>query len=75
MLLDVEVRPTVVFDPARKEHRAHYAEFIRTGTWGKCPVKFAVRDWPSLNLAAAIQRQLVEYYITQEFKIKAVDAS
>lgn len=68
MLLDVEVRPTVVFDPALTAHRAHYAEYLRTGTWGNCPVKFAVRDWPSLNLAAAIQRQMVEYYVAREFK-------
>jgi hypothetical protein len=69
-ILDYAVRPLVVFDASNKEHRAHYANFLKTNTWGNCPVRFEVRnsDASNNNLAFAMQRMLTEYYISKEFK-------
>ena len=70
MILDHAVRPLEVFDPSKKAHREHYAEFMKNKTWGKCPVRFAVEgDASNSNLAYAMQRMLVEYYMKKEFKI------
>jgi hypothetical protein len=60
-------RPWTVFDPANQQHRAWYYNFVKTGTWGRCPVRFVVPEDHG-NLITMIQRNLVEYYVTQEFK-------
>jgi hypothetical protein len=60
-------RPWVVFDPGKDEHRRWYANFVETGTWGRCPVRFVIPDDHG-NLITMIQRKLVEYYVKQEFK-------
>ena len=60
-------RPWVVFDAGNNEHRRWYANFVETGTWGRCPVRFVVPDDHG-NLITMIQRKLVEYYVKQEFK-------
>ena len=59
-------RPWVVFDPCNAEHREHYFEFQRTGTWGNCPVRFILAEGSS-NLVTQIQRALVDFYVTEEF--------
>lgn len=71
MLLDTITRPIEIFDPANKKHRQHYANFLKEGTWGRCPVRFAVTDSDASNnnLAYAMQRKLVEYYMSREFKL------
>ena len=33
MLLDRSQRQMVVFNPANKEHRNHYAEFLKNKSW------------------------------------------
>ena len=69
MFLDTVARPLVVFDPSNKEHRSHYSKFLKENTWGHCPVRFAVPGFSSdNNLAYAMQRMLVEYYVNSEFK-------
>jgi hypothetical protein len=68
-LLDHALRPHVLFDPNNKEHRQHYNNFLVQGTWGKCPYRFCVEgDAQNNNLAYAMQRMLVEYYMDKEFK-------
>lgn len=70
MILDHVSRPVVIFDPCNKEHRAHYATFIKTNTWGKSPVRFVIDDptgAANTNIAYSIQRLISEYYILQEF--------
>lgn len=62
-------RPWVVFDATNPEHRRWYADFVNSGTWGRCPVRFVVPDDRG-NLVTMIQRNLVEYYVQQEFKSK-----
>ena len=76
MLLNQAVRPAVVFDPANKEHRRHYANFLKERTWGKCPVRFQINgnDGSNNNMAYAMQRLLTEYYMGKEFQISVDNA-
>lgn len=69
MLLDLVQRPTVLFNPADRGHREHYANFLKLGTWGQCPIRFEVEGYEqNNNLAYAMQRMLTEYYVLKEFK-------
>ena len=69
MILEHACRPVVVFNPANKEHRQHYADFIKNSSRGKCPVRFAIDtdEASNNNLAYAMQRLLTEYYMGAEF--------
>ena len=60
-------RPWQVFDPANKEHRRWFNQFQTTHTWGHCPVRFVVPEDHG-DLVTMIQRQLVHYYVSKEFK-------
>ncbi len=66
-LLEYKNRPYVAFDAANRDHRRWYHEFVRHGTWGRCPYRFIVPDDHG-NLVTIIQRRLVEYYVQREFK-------
>ncbi len=61
------LRPQVIFDPTNKDHRKWVSDFIKNRTWRNCPVRFIVAD-NSLELANVMQRQLVQYYTSKEFK-------
>jgi hypothetical protein len=65
--LELHGRPWTVFDPADQQHRAWYHDFVKSGAWGRCPVRFVVPDDHG-NLVTLIQRKLVEYYVRQEFR-------
>ena len=67
--LELHGRPWTVFDPADQQHRAWYHDFVKSGAWGRCPVRFVVPDDHG-NLVTMIQRKLVEYYVRQEFQSK-----
>jgi hypothetical protein len=67
--LELHGRSWTVFDPANQQHRAWYYDFVRSGTWGRCPVRFVVPEDHG-NLVTMIQRNLVAYYVTQEFRPK-----
>lgn len=69
--LELHGRPWTVFDPADQQHRAWYYEFVKSGTWGKCPVRFVIPEDHG-NLVTMIQRNLVAYYVTQEFRPKRI---
>jgi len=60
-------RPWVVFDVTNKQHRRWFAEFQRNRTWGHCPVRFVV-DEEQGELIVMMQRQMINYYISKEFK-------
>jgi hypothetical protein len=62
-------RPWTVFDPANKLHREWYHEFVKSGTWGRCPVRFVVPEDHG-DLVTMMQRTLVKHYIEQEFAKK-----
>lgn len=61
-------RPWVAFDATNRQHRRYYADYVRTGTWGRCPVRFVVPD-DFGDLITMIQRALIVYYIDKEFKV------
>jgi hypothetical protein len=65
--LELMRRPWVEFDPTDRDHRKWYAEYVQTGTWGRCPVRF-VDPTDCGNLAAAMQASMVRYYVKQEFR-------
>ena len=67
-------RPWTVFDPTNKHHRRWYGEFQRLGTWGRCPVRFIVTDDQG-DLITMIQRSLIRYYVTKEFKNERITGS
>lgn len=65
--LDYAGRPWAVFDPYNKQHRKFYSDFVTSGTWGHCPVRFVVPDDHG-DLITMIQRSLVKYYSENEFR-------
>lgn len=63
--LELYSRPVVLFDPANKLHRQHFATFMATGSWRDCPVRFAVEEDHG-NLMAHLQRKIILWYAEQE---------
>ena len=59
-------RPMVAFDATNPDHRKWFAEFVKYGTWGRCPVRFIVPDDVG-DLITLCQRRLIKFYIEQEF--------
>jgi hypothetical protein len=59
-------RPWVAFNEHDPQHRAWYAEFVRTGTWGRIPIRFIVTDDRG-DLVSMIERKLISYYSNREF--------
>lgn len=66
-MLEYKARPWTAFDPSDRNHRRWYHEFVKHGTWGRCPYRFIVPDDHG-NLVTLIQRKLVEYYVGKEFQ-------
>ena len=66
-VLHFKSRPWTVFDPADKDHRRWYADFVKSGTWGRCPYRFIVPEDHG-DLITMCQRSLIKYYIEKEFK-------
>jgi hypothetical protein len=73
-LLQYHSRPWVNFDPGNRDHRRWFADFQRSGTWGRCPVRFYITD-DAGDLLTMIQRRLIEYYVKREFRNKAKKAA
>lgn len=65
-VLELSGRPYTVFDPSNKSHRHYYNEFVKTSSWGMCPVRFVVPEDHG-DLVTMIQRSLVKYYVQKEF--------
>ena len=59
-------RPWVVFDAKNRNHRQWFAEFNKSGAWGRCPVRFVVNDDHG-DLITQIQRELIQFYVDKEF--------
>lgn len=64
--LQLHGRPWVVFNAQDKEHRKWFADFNKTGAWGRCPVRFVVNDDHG-DLITQIQRELIAHYVGKEF--------
>jgi hypothetical protein len=65
--LELFGRPYIVFDPSNRQHRSFYHQFVKTGTWGHCPVRFVVPEDHG-DLVTMIQRSLIKFYVEREFK-------
>ena len=63
-------RPFVQFDAKNKQHREWFNHFQATRSWGSCPVRFILAE-ASSNLITQIQRELVDYYVHNEFRTQA----
>jgi hypothetical protein len=66
--LEYYARPLVAFDAKNKEHRRFYYQFVKTRSWGNCPVRFIVPEATGSDLVKMIQTEMINYYIMQEFK-------
>jgi hypothetical protein len=55
-----------VFNAKDREHRRWFAEFNKSGAWGRCPVRFVVNDDHG-DLITQIQRELIQFYVDKEF--------
>jgi hypothetical protein len=66
--LQLHGRPWVVFNPANRLHRKFYYEFVKSGTWGRCPYRFMVADDQG-DVITMIQRSLIKYYVEREFNV------
>lgn len=66
-LLQLKMRPWTEFNPADRQHRQWYAEYLQNGNWCSCPVRF-VDPTDCGNLAMSIQASLVRFYAAKEFK-------
>lgn len=64
--LELYVRPLVLFDAGNKKHRHYYFDFLKTGSWKNCPVRFALHEDVG-NIQGTIQRKMIEYYSEKEF--------
>ena len=72
--LEFYARPLVAFDPANKEHRRWFHEFMEYGGWGHCPVRFICPEDIGYDLTIMIRNELIDYYVKREFKtVKKVD--
>lgn len=63
------LRPWASFDPDNKEHRKHYYNFVKQGSWKDCPYQWLIDD-ESSDVVHYIQRVMSEYYIVKEFATK-----
>lgn len=68
--LHLQSRPWTVFDPDNSDHRRYYFEYIKTNTWGKCPVRFVLPDRQG-DLVSMIRRSLIDWYVLHEFENEA----
>jgi hypothetical protein len=68
-ILDLKARPVIEFDASNPQHRKYFAAFIKRKSWGYIPIRFAVRG-SRTDLVTQIERDLVDYYVYKEFKVK-----
>ena len=68
--LYLNARVWTVFDPSNEDHRRYYYEFIKTNTWGRCPVRFVLPDRQG-DLVSMIRRSLIDWYVLTEFNAKS----
>jgi len=61
-------RPLVAFDPALKEHRRIYYNFVVQRSWKSSPYRFICPEDHGTDLVTMMQRMMIEYYIQREFK-------
>jgi hypothetical protein len=67
MRLDFFRKPVVEFDPSNRQHRRDYAQFLKTGSWRHCRVRYELIGIGG-ELQGMMQRRLLEFYTDREFK-------
>ena len=65
-------RPATVFDPASKDHRRAYFNFLKNSTWGRSPYQFLL-DPGFEDVPTMCRHRLCEYYVGREFGDKLND--
>jgi hypothetical protein len=67
--MSVRQRPWTAFDPANKDHRQYFNEFLKTRSWRNCPVQWIIGD-DSQDVVHYIHKVLINYYTSSEFSTK-----
>ena len=62
-------KPETVFDPASKEHRLAYFNFLKFKSWKNSKFKFILEDDHS-DVPSSINTKLLDYYVNREFDSK-----
>jgi hypothetical protein len=65
-------RPATVFEPANKDHRRAYFNFLKNSTWGRSPYQFLL-DPGFEDVPTMCRHRLCEYYVGREFGDKLND--
>ena len=65
-ILDNFVRPIEMFDVNNKKHREYYFDYMKSNTWGNCPVQLKTPN-QVVSLSTHAREQLIQYYINKEF--------
>ena len=65
-------RPATVFEPANKDHRRAYFNFLKKSTWGRSPYQFLL-DPGFEDVPTMCRHRLCEYYVGREFGDKLND--
>jgi hypothetical protein len=65
--LEFYSRPLVAFDPANKQHRRYFYDFLKYNGWSRCPVRFICPDDHAFDLPSMIKNMLIEHYVSKEF--------
>ena len=59
-------KPHTIFDPANKDHREAYYDFLKLNSWRNCRWQFVIEE-PYSDLPSNITFKLIQYYTQQEF--------
>jgi hypothetical protein len=68
-ILNLKERPIIEFEASNPKHRKYFADFVKKKSWGYIPIRFAVRG-SRTDLVNQIERDLIDYYVFKEFKVK-----
>ena len=66
-LLYLRSRPIVAFDVLDYDHRRYFHDFLRTGTWAHCPVRFMIEGLTT-DLVTHISNELLRFYDEKAFR-------
>lgn len=66
-ILYLRARPIVAFDVTDHNHRRYFHDFLKTDTWGHCPVRFMIESL-NTDLVTYIANELLRYYDEKAFR-------
>lgn len=62
-------KPETIFDPANREHRLAYLNFLKDKSWKTSKYRFILED-DHHDVPYSINNKLIEYYMGREFSKK-----